>query len=206
MSTLADDFCESSCRFIPTNEFVAQHREVLAASDKSFVLKVHSPLTNEMGEVLERSQDVLWTFIYRDPLQVFASGRDHYLKTGEFPHFGSTQGGVDLISRFFRQIYETHKKYEHIERLTFFRYEDLIKSPEMLIERSFRPLGISESVLKKAVCPENLSHAFRAARYRKSSAAASQVDLEGRYDSREQFCAVLEALKDVRELFGYYHA
>lgn len=165
-----------------------------------FVVKTHTMLNAGLRDTLLKSGNVFASMSIRDPLDIYFSARDNFRKSGEFPEFGSTQSGCEIVNGYFTKIYESSVNTSHKKTVPIVRYEQIMTDPVGALLASLNPF-IKENVMRK-IAEDHLN-------LQKAAAGASKRFNLGTLDRRAldrsdaDFDHVSRALAETRQVFGY---
>lgn len=120
------------------------------------VIKTHFVPTAEILDEISKNRHVFMSLAVRDPVDVFLSARDNFHKRGEFSEFESTNQGVDVINRYFSEIYSytlsLNKKYDELGlsdfRVNPVKYEDIVGNTPLALINSL-PVQLRSMISKK---------------------------------------------------------
>lgn len=94
-----------------------------------YVFKTHTMVNGDLRNTIITSDNVFASLAIRDPLDVFFSARDNFMKTGEFPEFASVERGCETINGYFARIYEASNKTSNKKTVPVVRYDQIVSDP-----------------------------------------------------------------------------
>jgi hypothetical protein len=130
-----------------TGAYVLNHRtpEFLRVLDNPgrtngpYVLKVHCLMNAEVRELFLAHPHIQSSLSIRDPMDIFFSAYDNYRRTGEFEHFATSDGGIEIIDNYFSQILRSVEATSRSKRIPIIRYEDILADPYKALVASLVP-------------------------------------------------------------------
>lgn len=162
------------------------------------VIKTHAILGGHLLDAILNRPHVYSSLIVRDPIDIMLSARDNYNKTGEFSRFATLEGGCEVVTGYYRNIYNSVA--HHTERIPIVHYRDLMSDrlkttwdtfPSIIQNNysldDFRAVLNSTDVDKKA-----------SRRFNKGETIRSKSDLN--YD---EINYLADKLRSFREELGY---
>lgn len=165
-----------------------------------YVLKTHTQLNADLREAFVKSPNIFVSTAIRDPLEVFFSARDNFLKSGEFPEFAETRNGCDTVVNYFAKIHESSVITSRQKIVPLVRYEQIVADPVGAVVASLHP-SIREQVMRRiAEGHLNLAAAAKGATNRLNLGGLGRL-AKDRADP--DFELVASALAATRQAFGY---
>jgi len=104
-----------------------------------YVLKVHCLMNSDLREIFLAHPHIQASLSIRDPMDIFFSAYDNYRRTGEFGHFATTDGGIEIIDNYFSQILHSVEATSRSKRIPIIRYEDILADSYKALVASLVP-------------------------------------------------------------------
>ena len=161
-----------------------------------WVIKTHALMTGKFANHYLNCDTTFVSLAIRDPIEIFASARRNFLKTGEFKQFENLESGVNTINNFFSQIYETTCVVSSKKKVPIVHYELLKQDPLGALQQSLHPNLCSillGSLVKQRV---SLDEASNKARHRLSTPKEHASDLGISLSDVKQIQELLAPLAD----------
>lgn len=165
-----------------------------------YVFKTHCLLNARLRDCIFDSSNVYASLAIRNPVDVFFSARDNFLKTGEFEEFSDEKKGLATIGEYFSKILISSLNTSRTKTVPIVRYERIIKSPLDALRDSFHK-DIQENVLRQVFEEKtNINESNQAASGRRNIAGLRRPESESNPD---QYQRVQKLLFETTKLFGY---
>jgi len=165
-----------------------------------YVLKTHTLLNADLREAILGRPNVFASLAIRDPLEIFFSARDNYLKSGEFPEFDDVARGCETVTTYFNKIYESSLNTSRQKTVPLVRYEQIVTDPVGAMIASLHPILRDQVIRRIAQGYLNLEAANAGATKRMNVGGLDRLAADR---ARPEFATVEQALAGTRRAFGY---
>lgn len=164
------------------------------------VIKTHTLLNADLREAIVASPHVFASVSIRDPLEVYYSARDNFLKSGEFPEFAELDRGCETVSGYFAKIFESSVNTSRQKAVPLIRYEQIVADPIGALVASLHPLIRDQVMRRIAQGYLNLDAAVQGAAKRLNIGGLDRLSADR---ANADFPRVAAALAATRRSFGY---
>jgi hypothetical protein len=165
-----------------------------------YIFKTHLEMKGDIKDIFLSSKHIHASLSVRDPLEIFMSGRDNHLATGEFPEFAELDSGIKVIRGYFAEIFKTTKSIASIKEIPIVRYDEIVKSPKCALLKSFsrdlRSILITGAIAEKV----DIEAANELAQHRRNKA---EVKRDLSHCNQAEIRYLKTKLSDIRKCFGY---
>ncbi|CUJ17283.1 sulfotransferase family protein [Cognatishimia activa] len=165
-----------------------------------YVLKTHGLINDRIREVFLAEDHLQASLAVRDPLEIFFSATDNFVKSGEFPEFSKPEVGIETIVGYFSKIFRSVQITSQKKHIPIVRYEDIVSNPNQALISSLAPDIQSLLLQKVSLKALDVETASERASDRMNKGELKR-DLS-RYDPA-LVKDVCDGLEETRRMFGY---